>query len=136
MTRGKKPFLEIPVSYGSVTLYPRQARIGISILASDLSIAQAHEHLCGRRLTATLLARPEGASATQQGFPGMGGDTTLQGEFDVRSLGLTNGTITATLAFRLQPGTLEDLGRFAKREGMLTIERVGDFTDGANAKAE
>ncbi len=137
MSYQRKPVLEVAVSYGTVTLKPNAVKLGIAIRAVDLPIAEAYRHLCGHRLAATLLARPDGAGATQQGLPGLDGDTTLRGEFDVKQLSLPNAaTITATLSFPLTPEILDDLGRFAKREGILTIEQVGDLPAGADKSDE
>lgn len=122
--------LTIPVSYGTVSFDDKAAHVPITIKRGELgspSIGEADRNLCGRQLTATILARPEGAGATQPGMFGDDGDIQLAGIFEVGSLTVSPKKITATLEVSLLKLDRDKITRFAKREGLLTITHVHEL---------
>lgn len=127
--------LEIPVFYGNVNIGDATARLGVSIDRRRMSLAQADKFLCGRRLTGTILARSSGG-AEQQSLPGADDDTTIEGTFDAKSFSVKRKSILAGLTFSLADISVSDLGRFAQREGVLTIAEFADLPDKELASAE
>jgi hypothetical protein len=120
-------YLTLPVSFGDVSVGDKTARIGVEISRQDLGLTAADKNLCGRRLIGSILARPEGSSAEQEGLMGDDGDTVLRGIFDVKSFSVKKKYIGAGLTFALEELSGEDrqsLTYFAKREGLLLIDNL------------
>jgi hypothetical protein len=117
----QRPLLLVPVAYQSLTL-GAHGRLGVSIAKDDLSLDDAYEHLCNRRIVATLLGRPEGAGAAQPGFFGEDGDTTISSRFEIGSLSFDGARLKFSLSFDSPVRSLEDFGHVAGRKGMLTVQ--------------
>lgn len=130
----KKTGTEVPCRFRDVTFTDKVANVPITIARADLTLEQAERFLCARQITGRLLARPEGAQATQGALPGFGGDVEIAGVFDVSWFSCWPETYKATLKFALfgvKPEVREHLTRFAHRAGLLTIDAVEDL-DGGN----
>jgi hypothetical protein len=132
--------LTIPVAYGNVSFDDKAAHVPITIRRGELGAPTLYEvdrNLCGRQLTASILARPMGAKATQPDMFGNEEDIQVNGIFEVGSLTVHLKKITASLEVPLDK-TLDrgKLTCFAKREGLLTIEHVHALADGKPEDAQ
>jgi hypothetical protein len=123
----KGKHLTLPVSFGGVSVRDKTARIGVDISRQQMTLTNADKNLCGRRLVGSILARPEGAAAEQDGMFDGDGDTVLEGIFDVKAFGVHSKHYSAGLTFALEELSAEDrqaLTYFAKREGLLLIDNL------------
>ena len=95
---------QVSVSFGSVTITDKIAVLPIAISRLQLTLEEADRLLCGRQLTASILARPEGAQSTQEALPGLEGegDVELLNVFDVARFNVTPTRFKASLIFRLK----------------------------------
>jgi len=129
--------MDLIVGFGNVNIGDKTARIGITVDRGNLSVSQADQSLCGRRLTGTLIAQPDGDAPGQETFPGMdSGNTELNGSFDVKGFNVTAKNISFGLTFSLKDLEMELLGHFAKRNGRLNITEVAELPDEENENGE
>src|SRR5438270_13704897 len=99
MAKKKPALLDLAVSFGNVSIGDKTCRIGAQIPRAELSLTQADKNLCDRRLTGTILAKPEGWSADQGALPGMAADVELAGTFDVKGINVSGEHIGIGLTF-------------------------------------
>lgn len=127
--------LKLPVAFGGVSVGDKTARLGVTVIRSQLSVAQASKYLCDRRLTGRIVARPAGALAEQGSLPGMEGvDSEISGVFDVKGFTTSGRKISAGLTFAVSEIDVGLLAKFAKREGVLHIEGVEDLVAAGEAE--
>lgn len=124
--------IDVPVSFGGVSIGDKTARLGVSVDRNDLTLAQADKNLCGRRLTGTVVAKPPGDNADQGALPGLEDDTTLQGVFDVKRFGVDESAISFGLTFAVKGLDVASLAHFAKRNGRFQVFEVEAIPDEAN----
>ncbi len=122
--------LKVPVAFSNVNIGDETARVGISIGRGHLTVSQADKHLCGKRLTGTILARSNGATAEQGSLPGLDDDTEIRGIFDVKGFSASLKKISTGLTFALASVDIEKLSHFAKREGQLSVENIEALPEG------
>lgn len=132
----KTAMLTLPVAFGNASIGDKIASITIKIGRNNISISQADKNLVGRRLVGHILARPEGAGASQPGFLGDEGDTVLKGIFDVNSISVTTKAIGCSLSFAIKSIKVEDLAHFAKRQGQIVVDEILAIDDDAGEKEE
>jgi hypothetical protein len=128
----KKPkdsLLELPVSYGNVSFGDHTATVGCKVSRGSLSIVQADKNFTGKRLTGSILARPEGAGPEQGGMFGADGDLHVEGIFDCGGFAVKPKNITFSIGFNLDDVDRATLSQFAKRNGLLTITQVSKLED-------
>jgi hypothetical protein len=129
--------MEIPVSFGNVSLGDEMARIGIAILRTKFSPAKADKNLCGRRLTGRIRLVKEGDNPDQPPLPGMAEDPIeLVGIFDIKGYGVTRKKITTGLAFNKGSTKVEVLSKFARGDGVLIIEKIEELKAGESAATD
>lgn len=121
--------MELPVAWGNLNVGDTTCRLGVSISRANLTVAEADKHLCEKRLTGRILARANGARADQPSLPGADDDTELKGSFDVKGFSATGKAISTGLTFMLSQIEVETLARFARREGMLTVNDIEDLPE-------
>jgi len=121
--------LELPVVFSNVNIGDKTCRLGISISRGNITPTQADKRLCGKRLTGTIFAAPDGVSTTngQQALPGADGDLEMAGIFDVKGFTVSTKSIGAGLTFALASIDIETLAHFAKREGRIVITGVQEL---------
>ncbi len=129
----KKPVkgagLEIPVSFGNVSFGDHTASVSCKASRSNLSVTQADRSLCGKRLTGTILARPEGSGSDQPGLLGTDGDLEVAGVFDVDGFGVKTVNISFTVSFSLKDIDRATFSEFAKRNGRIEISEIASIDD-------
>lgn len=135
----KKELLGFPVEFGQVSIGDRTASVSISADRSSLEMEEADEHLCERRLTGTILAKPAGWREDQQSLPGMNGDHSLAATFDIHSIKVSKEKISCSLSFAISEIEVGDLAKFAKRAGRVEIQEsapIGGDEDKGTDEAE
>ncbi len=127
----KAAFLELPVSFGGVSIGDKTARLGVSLERSEsLTVAQADKSLCGCRLTGKVVARIGDAVGEQDPLPGLdAGDTVLDATFDVKQLSITPTSIGFGLTFAIKGLDVGELAHFAKRSGKLIVYEVAEIPE-------
>ena len=127
-----KVLLDLAVAFNGVSIGESTARIGVTVDRSLLELKRADELLCGRRLTGRILVRKKGDHDDQATLPGME-DTqfvaAVDGNFDVKRLGVSPGEYSAGLTFALPEIKVGDLAKFANRTGKLQVYSVEDLDD-------
>ena len=126
--KAKNKHLELPVSFGNVSIGEQTCRVGVTVARTALDVAEADEKFCGCRLTGTLRVGQEGDLPGQKTLPGMP-DPELRGTFDIKGFSAALKTISFGLTFALNGTDLGVLAGLAKREGTLTVEGVERLTD-------
>jgi hypothetical protein len=119
--------VSVNVSYGSISL-DKTGRLGVSIAGAAMTLEEAYAFVCNKRIKATLLARPGGSSAEQNGMFGDDGDIKIHGEFDVGSVSFDGGRHKFSLIFDLPAPSLNDYEHVAGRKGVLTIKATESLT--------
>lgn len=118
----KKKKLE--VHFGAVVI-GTSVSIPITIPRSaKIDLADIDALFTGRRLTGSIVARPEKAHAGQNGLFGADGDLTIEGEFDARKYGGSAKEFSTTLILHAQ--RFEAL-KFRNRNGLLVIDAIGEI---------
>lgn len=129
-TATKPAKLVIPVSFGTVSFDDKAAHLPIAIKRGELgspSIHDADRNLCGRQVTASIVARPEGKGTAAGGMFEEGpaeDDIQVFGIFSIGSLTVSPKVISGALAITLVKLDRDKITRFASREGLLTITHV------------
>lgn len=121
--------LELPVSYGNVNIGDEIARLTIKFTRTALALGKADQTFCGKRLTGRIVARAGDAQGEQDSLPGAEDDAELTGSFDVTALSVTRKTISTGLSFSIASIQVETLARFAKRQGVLIVDEIGDIPE-------
>jgi hypothetical protein len=118
--------LDLPVTYGNVSIGDKTARVGIVIDRSQITVTRADKSMVGKRLIGRILANPPEERNPDQGrLDGMDAEiVTLAGAFDVKALGVTAKTISCGLTFALASIEVDQLAHFAKRIGRLVVDAV------------
>lgn len=125
MAKRKEKELDLPCSFGGVSIGDKTARIGVSIDRSSMELEQADSTLCARRLTATLVSKPAGENPDQLTLDGVDADPTLEKvSVDVKGFGVSTDHLTFGITFNRKDLDLETLANFAKRSGRVTIHNV------------
>lgn len=135
MAKRAKERLNVPVSFGGVSIGDGTASIGVSISRDEFSLEDAETILCGHRLIGRLQAGGKGDAPNQrQMFDGARAE--LSASFDVKRFGCSRNDISARLAFNLSDDLVKVLGCFAKKEGRLIVAEVEDLADSADDSDE
>lgn len=116
--------LKCDVEFGGVSLGDQTARIGVSCDKDAIDPFTAEQHLCGRRVRATIeLARS--GEADQKRFKGMEPER-IETVCDVKSYRSAMKSWSWGLTFQLESVATGSLGHFAKRSGRIEIDVLGD----------
>lgn len=122
--------LDLPCSYGNVSVGDKTTSIGVSIDRKAISIAKADKNFCGRRLTGKLIGMPPDEEPGQGHLEGMDPSIDLDGIFDVKRFSVSQKQISVNLVFLLEEDfEIEKLCHFAKRGGRLQIFNVEAIPD-------
>jgi len=130
-----KTILDVPVSFGGVSIGQDTARVGIKIERGNLALDRADECFCGKRLTGKIiLGRRDDAKG--QGKLIEDTDYEVAGAFDVKRIGVSPAQISTGLTFALASVDVGDLSHFAKGQGRMVVENVAELPDGEEGKEE
>lgn len=124
--------LELPVTYGGLSVGDKTCRIGMSISRGNYTVSKADKQLCERRLTVELLCRSNGAPADQGSLPGMDNDRKIKAIGDVKGYSVSGKAISFGITFVLSGVNVEELSHFPKRDGRVTVFGIEDIPDGDN----
>jgi len=115
--------VEIPVSFGGVSIGQSTARLGLRIDRSHIDLIQADELFCGHRLTGDVVLgnRDDGEGQTTM----FDTDFIVSGHFDVKQLGVNADRLSTGLTFSLKDVEIETLAKFSKGVGKLVVREVG-----------
>lgn len=114
--------LEVDVQFGGVSIGDETARVGVKIDRGAMTLDDADEFLCGKRLTGRIEVCAPGEQQGQQSLPGMNDARPhLDGTFDVKRFGVGPKEVSAGLTFVLGSIDVSELAKFAKKNGRLTI---------------
>lgn len=114
--------LEVDVQFGGVSIGDETARVGVKFDRARLTLDQADEFLCGKRLTGRIEVCAPGEAEGQSSLPGMEDERPhLDGTFDVKRFGVGLKEISCGLTFSLGSIDVRELARFAKKNGRLLI---------------
>lgn len=127
-----KALLDVPVSYGNVSIGDTFARLAVKIDKQQLNVETAEEFFCGRRLTGLLFV---GDDAEGQQVMFHGARPEIDGVFDAKAFRSTPKSIGAGLTFGVNDLDLGVLSKFAKHSGRFTVYDVQGLDD-ANDDAD
>lgn len=113
--------LDLPVSFGNVSIGDKTANIGVTVDRADLTPTRADKELCEKRLTGRIVAKPVGDHPDQQTFEGMEADTELGGIFDIKGFRVNKDSIALSLTFSLGSVDVAGLAGFAKKSGRMLV---------------
>lgn len=128
--------LELPVTFGGLSVGEKTCRIGMSISRANYSVTKADKQLVGKRMTVQLLARSNGANADQDSLPGMDNDRVVEAVGDCKGFSAGGSAISFGLTFMLASVDVEVLSHFPKRDGRLTVTDVEAIPDGEESEDE
>lgn len=112
--------MDVPVSFGDVSIGDGTASIGVSIDRSAVNVETAEQFFCGRRLSGRILVFPSGDDPTQKYIPDTGvGRHEIESVFDCKRFGVSPKKLSTKLSFSLDGIALDELGQCAKRQGRL-----------------
>lgn len=132
-----KSQFELAVSFGGVSIGDKTCRIGVKISREAMTINQADERLCDRRLSGQLMAKPGNSQAAQTALPTMeDADLVLAGAFDVKGFRVTTDEISSGLTFQKKGTDIKTLSQMANRDGRVVIERVEAIPEGESEEPE
>lgn len=118
--------LDVPVTFGRVSIGAASASITVKIDRTVFGPDQADELLCGRRLAAKLATGGVINSPGQQVlFDDM--ENKLGASFEVKGFSVKPKYIRFTLNGLLEDLDLDSLGYFAARQGVFVITGVEDL---------
>ena len=122
-TKKTDVLLDVPVSFGKISIGANTASIPLKADRSAISVSKADKNLCGHRLTGKIVASD---SQPDQGhFAGMDGATgELEATFDVKGFGVRPKHIGFSLSLSIKDIDMADLAHFANRQGRLIVEIV------------
>lgn len=131
MAKNTKPtvLVDVPVSFGGVSIGVETAKIGIKIDRESMSLDDADEYLCGRRLSGRAYTVPKGEDPTQKHMF-KGERHELVNLFDVKKISVSPNMLSCGLTFALQDVDVTELAQFASRGGRLEIYEVSTITKG------
>ena len=128
--RGQQILLKIPVTYGNLNVGDKTASLGVKVDRANLTLGKADNELCQMRVEATITAKPKGVRNADQGsLNGMEDDTSVSGSFDIGNLSVSDKRIGFGLKVGLKGFEVEELAKFAKREGWVEIHASEDIPD-------
>ena len=129
--------LELPVTFGNLSIGETTARLGIRVSRGNLTVSKADKHLCCKRLSCTIIARSNGAQADQESLPGIdAGDEEINAVCDVKGYSVGGKTISLGLTLMLSMVSIEKLSHFPKREGRVLIESAVEIEPEDDDKEE
>lgn len=132
---GAEVVFEVPVSFGTVSIGDRTARIGISVDRQFLKVSRADQVLCGHRLTGKLIAGQNGDTEGQNTLVN-DFDPELTGTFDVKSFSASPKAISCGLTFNLEDIDVSNMAHFAKRVGKVVVDGVEELPEGSEDESE
>lgn len=116
---------DLGCDFGGVSIGKDTARIGVKISRNVLSLQQADEALCGKRLTGTLRRGNKSDAPSQQNLPGMDSqEPFVNGTFDVKRFGVSPDDVTFGATFAINGLPLESLAELANQSGRLIVTNV------------
>jgi hypothetical protein len=122
--------LELPVSFGNLSVGDKTASIGVTVDRKKLRIGQADNHFCGNRLDGEILLLRDGEAPDQGHLDGFDKhERQLSGSFDVKGFRVSEKLIAFQLVWPLKDLDIEELCHFAKRSGELRVNTVGKIPD-------
>lgn len=122
MAKSKTPVLEVPVSFGGVSIGEKTARVSMKIQRGDcgLDIVAAEDLFCGRRLTGKIQLGGKADTPGQTKF--IETDVVVDGTFDIHRFGVTPEAFTTGATFSLKEIEIGDLAQFSKGQGRMVVE--------------
>ena len=132
MARKKVEYLlDLAVAFGNLSVGDKTARIGITVDRQNLKVLEADKHLCERRLTCKLVARPKGENPDQGRMPGFekDNDEAIDGVADVKGFSVSADHISFGLTFAIASIDIMALTHFAKRSGQFMVEGAEDIPE-------
>ncbi len=119
-----QPKMSLPVQFGDVSIGQGVAAIGVTIQRQSLSIGDADEKLCCKRLNGRIIICPGQDDETQTYINEAKVKHRVNGAFDVRGFRVTPKTFTTRLSFSIESINVEELSHFAKQSGRLIAELI------------
>lgn len=115
--------LQVACEFGGVSLGgDGAARIGIKVSRDVMTLEQADNYLCGKRLSGKITAS-SGDDPNQKTIAD-DIDEQLEATFDVKRISASPSEIGASLTLVLDDQDVSAFAHFAKRSGWLTVDRV------------
>ena len=117
--------LEIPLSWGDVSIGESTCRIGCTVQRDKLTLSKADAQLCGKRLVGRIVAVPGSDNPEQRQL--IADETEVAGAFDVKRISFNKKALSFGLTFSIESVRVEDLAHFAKRAGRIVVEEITDI---------
>lgn len=127
--------LDIPVSFGGVSIGDATARLGIKIDRSVCNITTADDTFCGHRLSGRVVLGG-GDDSPGQGKLVDDLDHVVDGVFDVKRFGANAKEISTGLTFSLADVDVRELAKFSKGSGRLIINVVAELPEDTGGDEE
>jgi len=125
--------LDVPCEFGGVSIGECTARLGVRISREQISLEEADDCLCGRRLECrVVLGHPEDAPGQQTLIEDA--DLCVAGSADVKRFGCSPDWITGGLTFSLQEIDVAELARFSKGRGRLAVCDIAEIPEDGEHK--
>lgn len=121
-----KTLLDIPVTFGGVSIGDTTARLGVKVDRSVLSISKADELLVERRITGSVAIGGADDSAGQRTFWDMT-EYAISAVADCKRIGIGGEQISFGLTFGIRDVDVATLAKLSKGTGRLKVENVGEI---------
>lgn len=131
--------LEVPAKFGSVSLGNGMASVRIQIPRHTITLKQAGESFCKRRLVGRMACFPAGDDPGQIYLEGDGFETLkhhVTNVFDVTEFTTTPNVVKCTLKFGLAEVNVLELAHFSGAQGAISISEIEEIPDAPRRKRQ
>lgn len=128
MAKKKAALIELDVDFKGVSIGQDTARVSFNVTRDRLSIDDAENYFCGRRLVATAKLRSGDANGQTHLLKDMA-PVSIKAAFDTRKFSVAPEVIGSGLTCLLTEIDVGDFSHLAGREGKLVIESVEDIPE-------
>lgn len=130
-----KTILDIPVSFGGVSIGDTTGRLGVKVDRGVLSLDQAGEYFIERRLTLSVAIGGGDDSPGQRTFWDMT-EYEICSVADSKRIGVGGEVISFGLTFNLRDLDVGTLAKLSKGTGRLKVEKLGEIPHDATDTSE
>lgn len=140
MVKKTDTLLELPVSFGNVSIGKKTARLSVSIDRSVLKLTKADDVFCGHRLSGRITVGAK--DGLKQGKLIEDADDNaedpheINGVFDCTRIGANADEITTGLTFSKKDVDISELSMFSNGTGTLYVRDVGDIPEDAKEDSD
>ena len=125
--RASRAQLQIATKFGGVSIGKTTARIGLKIMREFMTIDQAEQYFCDRRLSGSIRLGSRNEDPKQKTM--LDTDLVVTGTFDVKGYSTHTDSFSLGLTFALTEIEIAVLAKFASGAGQLLVKSASEIPD-------